>query len=73
MNLYVDGQLVGSNTTTQSQNYLGYWRVGGESLSYWPYQPTSNYFAGTVSDVAFYDSELSASQVLAHYQASGLG
>jgi len=73
MNLYVDGQLVGTNSTNQSQNYVGYWRVGGEDLSLWPYQPTSDYLAGTISDVAFYNTELSASQVLAHYQASPMG
>ena len=73
MNLYVDGQVVGSNTTNQSQNYTGYWRVGGEDLRYWPYQPSSDYLAGTVSDAAFYNSELTASQVLAHYNASPAG
>jgi hypothetical protein len=73
MNLYVDGQLVGTNSTNQSQNYVGYWRVGGEDLSLWPYQPSSDYLAGTISDVAFYNTELSASQVLAHYHASPVG
>jgi hypothetical protein len=73
MRLYVDGQLVGTNSTNQSQNYVGYWRVGGENLEYWPYQTSSNYFAGTVSDVAFYNTELSAAQVLAHYEASPAG
>jgi galactose oxidase len=70
MNLYVDGQLVASNDVTTAQSYLGYWRVGGEGLSGWPNSPSSNYFAGTISDVAFYNSELSASQVLSHYDAS---
>lgn len=73
MSLYVDGQLVGTNSTTQSTNYVGYWRLGGEDLSLWPYQPTSDYFAGTVSDAAFYNVELSAGQVQAHYLASPLG
>ena len=73
MHLYVDGQLVGSNDTSQAQSYLGYWRVGGENLSGWPDTPSSNYFAGTVSDVAVYNSELSASQVESHYQASSGG
>ena len=73
MNLYVDGQLVSSNDTSQAQSYLGYWRVGAENLSGWPNAPSSNYFAGTISDAAFYNSELSAGQVLTHYQASGSG
>jgi galactose oxidase len=73
MSLYVDGQLVGANSTTQSTSYVGYWRVGGEDLSLWPYQPSSDYLAGTVSDAAFYNIELSAGQVQAHYLASPLG
>jgi hypothetical protein len=70
MNLYVDGQLVGSNPTSQSQSYVGYWRVGADNVDGWPDQPTSNYFGGTISDVAFYNTELSVAQVQAHYQAS---
>ena len=73
LNLYVDGQLVTSdNTTSLPQNYLGYWRVGYENLSGWSGSPTDYYFAGTISDVAFYNSELSGSQVQAQYQASGV-
>ena len=71
MHLYVDGQQVASNTTTGAQSYLGYWRVGAENLAGWSNSPTSNYFAGSVSDVAFYNSELSSRQVLAHFQAAG--
>jgi galactose oxidase len=70
MKLYVDGQLVGSNSTSQSQSDVGYWRVGADSVAGWPDQPTSNYFGATISDVAFYDTELSAAQVRAHYEAS---
>ena len=32
MNLYVDGQLVGSNPNGEAQSYLGYWRVGAEDV-----------------------------------------
>jgi galactose oxidase len=72
LNLYVDGQLVANNSTTSlPQNYLGYWRVGYESLLNWPNAPADYYFAGTVSDVAFYNSELSGGQVQTHYQAAG--
>ncbi len=70
MHLYVDGQQVVSNTTSGAQSYLGYWRVGAENLAGWSNSPTSNYFAGSISDVAFYNSELSSSQVLAHFQAA---
>jgi hypothetical protein len=73
MSLYVDGQLVGSNSTNQAASYVGYWRVGADDLSGWPNQPTSNYFGGEVSDVAFYDVELSANQAEAQFQASPAG
>ena len=72
MHLYVDGQQVATDaTTTGAQSYLGYWRLGADSLAGWPSKPTSNYFAGTLSDAAFYNSELTAGQILTHFQAAG--
>jgi galactose oxidase len=72
MHLYVDGQQVAGNATTSgAQNYLGYWRVGADNIGGWYNPPTSNYFAGTISDVAFYNVKLTSAQVLAHYQAAG--
>ncbi|HEV2888720.1 MAG TPA: Ig-like domain-containing protein, partial [Jatrophihabitans sp.] len=68
---YVDNHLVGSNAVSANQNYSGYWRVGGDNLNAWPDQPSSAYFAGTIDEVAIYDSVLSAAQVDAHYTASG--
>lgn len=73
MKLYVDGELVASNSTSQAASYVGYWRVGADNVGAWPNPPTSNYFGGAVSDVAFYNTELSAAQVRAHYQASPAG
>jgi len=71
MALYVDDHLVGTNGASANQGYSGYWRVGGDNLNAWPDQPSSAYFAGTVDEVAIYDSVLSAGQVDAHYTASG--
>jgi hypothetical protein len=73
MTLYVDDHLVGSNAASGNQVYGGYWRVGGDNLSAWPDRPSSDYFAGTIDEVAIYDSVLSANQVDAHYTASGRG
>ncbi|HKT57719.1 MAG TPA: PKD domain-containing protein, partial [Microbacterium sp.] len=67
MVLYVDGQSVGTNPQTQAQSYTGYWRVGGDNT--WG-GATSNYFAGTVDEVAIYGSQLSAGQVSSLYAAS---
>lgn len=64
MKLYVDGTLVGTNPQTQAQGYTGRWRVGGDNT--WG-GASSNYFAGTVDEVAVYSAELTANQVAAHY------
>jgi Concanavalin A-like lectin/glucanases superfamily len=82
LRFYVDGRLIGTNTTSTAQSYSGYWRVGGDNLSgRWnldPWgsnsqgttQPHSYYFNGTIADVAVYPAALSASQVAAHYAAA---
>jgi hypothetical protein len=78
--LYLDGQLIGTNTSSVAQAYGGYWRVGGDNLNGWnldPWgsnsqgttQPNSYYFNGTMADVAVYPTALSASQIGAHYAA----
>ena len=70
MHLYVDGTQVASNASPTAQGYLGYWRVGGTSLTGWSPTPTSNFFGGSISDVSFYNPELSSSQVSGQYAAS---
>ena len=83
MDLYVDGQLTGTNPTTSAQPFNGYWRVGGDNLNGWnldPWgsnsqgttEPASYYFSGTIGDVAVYPTALTASQVAAHYAANAL-
>ncbi|MGP3979550.1 LamG-like jellyroll fold domain-containing protein [Streptomyces sp. KR80] len=69
MRLYVDGALKASNLlVTSSQNYVGYWHVGGDTLnSSWPNSPSSDYFAGQIDETAVYPSVLSGSQVSAHH------
>ena len=77
---YVDGQLIGTNTSSAAQAYSGYWRVGGDNLNGWnldPWgsnsqgttQPASYYFNGTIADVGVYPTALSAPQVATHYAA----
>ena len=65
MKLYVDGVLVGTNPQTQAQAYDGYWRVGGDNT--WGGN-SSNYFAGSIDEVAVYSSALSASTVTGSLQ-----
>jgi len=60
MALYVDGEKVASRTDiTSAKVYTGYWRIGGDS---------SSYFAGTVDEVSVYGAALTAQQVLLHQQ-----
>lgn len=69
---YVDGLKVGSDAgTTSAQDFAGVWRVGADNLSGWPNRPTSDFFAGTIDDVAVYPSALSVAQIRAHYTATG--
>ena len=71
MSLYVDGALVGSRTdTTQGEAYLGYWRVGGDSMGGWPSAPGNvNFVNGYVDEVAIYPTALTLAQIQAQYQA----
>jgi PKD repeat protein len=69
MNLYVDGARVANRSdVTSGQSYQGYWRVGGDNLANWTNRPTSNYFAGTLDEVAVYPTVLPAAAVTQHYQ-----
>jgi hypothetical protein len=81
MTLYVDGQLIGTNSTTTAQGYNGYWKIGGDNLNGWnldPWggnsqgttEPNSYYFNGAIADVAVYPYALTAAQVTTHYAAA---
>lgn len=68
MQLFVDGVLVAQDdqvTTGRSMN--GYWRIGGDSLASYPNRPTSDYFAGMISNVAVYNNPLAQAQISSHY------
>jgi PKD repeat protein len=69
MTLWVDGAQVASRSdVTASKPYSGSWRVGGDNLGGWPNPPSSNYFAGSIDEVAVYDKVLSSQTVLQQYQ-----
>ena len=72
MTLYVDGKIVGTRSdVTNGQQFSGRWRVGGDNLGGWPSRPSSNYFAGTIAQVAVYPTALTRQQLVSHYVASG--
>jgi PKD repeat protein len=68
MQLFVDGELVATSANTQSQNYVGYWRVGGDNG--WE---GDQYWRGTVDEVAIYPTTLTAKQVGDHYDLGMVG
>lgn len=70
MILYIDGAQVATNaSTTSSQNFTGYWRVGFDNVQWWPSAPASNYFNGTLDDVLVYHSALTPSEVATLYNS----
>ena len=74
MQLFVDGQRVAQNpNVTKAMDLMGYWRIGGDSLSGWSASPSSAFFAGDLDDVAVYPNVLSAAQVTNHYVAGTTG
>ncbi|CAM5585478.1 hypothetical protein SAVIM338S_05109 [Streptomyces avidinii] len=67
MALYVDGQAKGTNNTTASQQYEGFWHVGGDNLGGWSSKPSSNFFAGQIDETAVYPKVLTQAQVKNHF------
>ena len=58
MKLFLDDNLVDQNGVSSNQGYSGYWRVGGDNLGAWPDRPNSDYFSGTIDEVAIYGGAL---------------
>jgi PKD repeat protein len=63
MKLYVDGVQVGSNPSTASDGYRGYWRLGGDSS----WNSGSGYWQGSLDEAAVYARPLDAATVAQHY------
>lgn len=68
MQLYVDGELVGSNAVTTADPYVGFWRLGGDTT--WVGDP---FWVGALDEVAVYRSPLTADQVREHYELATEG
>ncbi len=64
MNLYVDGSLVATrSSTTYARGFYGYWKIGGDSTP-----SGSTNFTGDLQEVAIYKTVLPAAKVTQHYQ-----
>ncbi|MBZ5739743.1 PKD domain-containing protein [Nocardioides mangrovi] len=64
MKLYIDGALAGTNPNTSAQNFVGYWRVGGDNV--WSGASTGN-LTGTLDEAAVFPTVLTAAQVASLY------
>ena len=71
LRLYVDGQLVGADTTTTTAEpgTSAYVRIAYDNLDNWTSTPTSRYFAGGLDDAAYFTTALTSAQVQALYEA----
>lgn len=74
MELFVDGMRVASDPKAfAAVEYNAYWRIGGDGLTGWPGRPSSDYFSGTIDEVALYPQALTQAQVMRHWSLSGWG
>lgn len=75
MRLYVDGVQVGANANQfAGQSYSGWWKIGCGILNGWTSATGTayngpTYYTGQLQYAAIYTVQLSAAQVLEHYQA----
>ena len=71
LRLYVDGALVGTAAAPYAEDYVGYWRIGYDTLATsWPGAPTSPYFSGSIAHVMITQNVLSAAQIADQYAVS---
>jgi RHS repeat-associated protein len=70
--LYLDGQLLGTLPDTLQSTGASYDYVGAGHVASWPAAPANSdgYFTGSISDVAFFHTQLSAAQVTAEWQGA---
>src|SRR5262249_38047565 len=70
MQLVVDGVLTATNpSVTKAAIYTGFWRIGGETLTWWPDAPSNPQITGELSALSLYTSQLPTSAAIAHYKA----
>lgn len=69
MKLFVDGQVQGARTDVTNGQHLnmGWWRLGGDTVSGWPNAGSNGFFNGSVDEVAIYKRELSPAEIADHY------
>lgn len=74
LKLYVDGNLVATNTTrTTGQSFAGFWIVGGGSTGGFPNTPNFNGFNGSLDDVHIYSRVLADAEIREMMMTNGVG
>ena len=69
--LYVDGALVAGNSSYNvAETNTGSFRAGYDSLSGWPEEPSSHYFAGSIAHMGVFTTALSAAEVALQFSAA---
>lgn len=73
--LYLDGALVAHDpgVISAQQPLSAYWRIGGDTLAGWTPVATSGYFAGSIDEVATYNTILTPEQVALHHVIGSTG
>ncbi len=74
MALYVDGGLVGQDTSASAKSprvTKGVWRMGNDVLTGAAQPPSNGPLVGDVDEVAVYNYALTPAQVLAHWRSAG--
>jgi Concanavalin A-like lectin/glucanases superfamily/Glycine-rich domain len=68
--LYIDGIDVDSNlSVTSGQAFRGHWLIGNGTIGTWANPPSSTNLKGLLTEVAFYDTQLTPERIAAHYAA----
>jgi hypothetical protein len=72
--LYIDGSFISLNSSvTSAENTSGYWRIGYDNLAFWPDEPTSRFFEGSIDDIRIYDRSLTDPEISALYSENTVG
>ena len=66
LSLYVDGVLVDTSPNASSQNYNGYWRLGGYKTNGWP-NGVDGYYNGSIDEARVSTQVRSAAWIKAQY------
>ncbi|MCW3106343.1 MAG: C-terminal target protein [Segetibacter sp.] len=70
LKLYIDGtQIAADPSVLTAQNYIGFWKIGFNTLTGVQSVPSSFYFNGTLDDILIYHRALTATEVATIYNS----